>query len=274
MRIKAKTALITGGSRGIGHAIASNLARAGARTILVARDETRLREVADQLRATGAEAHAVACDVRDADAVARAASRVASTVGPVHLLVNAAGTAVWRPFLEISPTEHESMMATNYWGTFWWIRHLLPGMLERGSGTIVNISSGAGKFGFGVTSGYSASKFAVTGLSESLHREYRSRGIRVCCLHPASVRTEFWNPDDIRHDLIPPLVRYSPKMSPAAVARNVRWVLWTGSPVRTFPIFLALLVRLNALWVRAGDLLLWKWFVPVLVLLLALTAVT
>lgn len=264
MRISGKSAVVTGASRGIGRAIALDLARAGADIVLVARSEDRLREVADRVRELGREAHVVPCDVTDPDAVALAATRAGTAVGEVHILVNAAGIGIWKPFLEITPDEHEAMMATNYWGTFWWIRHVLPAMAERGTGVIVNISSGAGKFAFGVTSGYSASKFAVTGLSEALYREHRSRGVRVCCLHPGSVRTDFWDPDNIRLSDVPPMVRYSPKISPAAVARNVRLVVWTGMPVRSFPVFLALLVRINALWIRAGDLVLWKWFVPVL----------
>lgn len=265
MRIKGRTAVVTGASGGIGQAIALNLARGGADVVLVGRSEDRLREVAGRVHELGREAYVVPCDVTDQDAVASAATRALSTVGEVHILVNTAGIGIWKPFLEVTPEEHEAMMATNYWGTFWWIRHLLPAMAERGTGVIVNISSGAGKLAFGVTSGYSASKFAVTGLSEALYREYRSRGVRVCCLHPGSVRTDFWDPDNIRLADVPPLVRYSPKISPAAVARNVRFVIWTGLPVRTFPIFVALLVRINALWIRAGDLVLWKWFVPVLV---------
>lgn len=265
MRIRGRTAVVTGASRGIGRAIALDLARGGADVVLVARNENGLREVADRAAELGRRAHVVPCDVTDADAVARAAVRAFATLGDIHILVNAAGIGVWKPFLEITTDEHEAMMATNYWATFWWIRHLLPAMAERGTGVIVNISSGAGKFAFGATSGYSASKFAVTGLSEALYREYRSRGVRVSCLHPGSVRTDFWDPDNIPLSKIPPIVRFSPKLSPAAVARNVRLVVWTGIPVRSFPVFLALLVRINALWIRAGDLVLWKWFVPVLV---------
>ena len=274
MRIAEKTAVVTGASRGIGRAVALDLARAGADVVLVARSEDRLREVAGRLRETGRAAWVVPCDVGDPDAVAEAARQARAAVGEIHILVNAAGIGVWRPYLDITPDEHEAMMATNYWGTFWWIRHLLPGMIERGAGVVVNISSGSGKFAFGVTSGYSASKFAVTGLSEALHRECRSAGVRVCCLHPGSVRTDFWDPDRIRLAEIPPVIRYAPKMSPAAVARNVRLAVWTGMPVRTFPVFLALLVRINALWIRAGDLVLWKWFVPALVVGLLLRVLT
>jgi len=265
MRIRDSTAVVTGASRGIGRAIALDLARSGADVVLVARNEDGLREVADRVAELDRRAHVVPCDVTDPDAVARAAARAFAALGDIHILVNAAGIGVWKPFLEIATDEHEAMMATNYWGTFWWIRHILPGMAARGTGVIVNISSGAGKFAFGATSGYSASKFAVTGLSEALYREYRSRGVRVSCLHPGSVRTDFWDPDNIPLSEVPPIVRFSPKLSPAAVARNVRLVVRTGIPVRSFPVFLALLVRINALWIRAGDLVLWKWFVPVLV---------
>lgn len=274
MRIAGKTAVVTGASRGIGRAVALDLANAGADVVLVARSGDRLREVAGRVREKGRAAWVVPCDVSDPEAVAEAVRQARAAVGEIQILVNAAGIGVWRPYLDITSDEHEAMMATNYWGTFWWIRHLLPGMIERGRGTVVNISSGSGKFAFGVTSGYSASKFAVTGLSEALHRECRSTGVRVCCLHPGSVRTDFWDPETIHLDEIPPVVRYAPKMSPAAVARNVRLVIWTGMPVRTFPVFLALLVRINALWVRAGDLILWKWFVPVLVAGLILRVLT
>jgi NAD(P)-dependent dehydrogenase (short-subunit alcohol dehydrogenase family) len=114
-----------------------------------------------------------------------------------------------------------------------------------------------------VTSGYSASKFAVVGLSEALHRELLGTGVSVSCLNPGSVKTDFWDEEHIPRKRIPPLVRYSPKLSTRAVARWVVLCIWLPIPTLTFPFFVGILAKLNAIWVRLGDLLLWKWFFPI-----------
>ena len=270
MRINGKTAIVTGASSGIGREVALNLARGGADVVLIARNEIRLQEVAARIESMSRRAYVAACDLRDDEARSRVLRAAEAELGPADILVNAAGIGVWKPFMDISEEEHRAMMETNYWGCFGCIRQVLPGMLARGSGSIVNISAGSGKIATGVTSGYSAAMYAVSGFSEALYREYRSQGIRVCCIHPASVRTAFWNDANIDYARVPPIVRYSPRMSARSVARNVRLVIWTGMPVRTFPFFLGLLVRCNALWIRLGDLLLWKWFLPVLLLVLVI----
>jgi hypothetical protein len=84
------------------------------------------------------------------------------------------------------------------------------------------------------------------------------------------VRTEFWNEANIPTSQLPPLIRFAPKLSAKAVARNICYCIWLGIPVRTLPIFVGLLTRANALWIRLGDLMLWKWFVPVLILAIVL----
>src|SRR3970040_2290568 len=101
MRIRDSTAVVTGASRGIGRAIALDLARSGADVVLVARNEDGLREVADRVAELDRRAHVVPCDVTDPDAVARAAARAFAALGDIHILVNAAGIGVWKPFLEI-----------------------------------------------------------------------------------------------------------------------------------------------------------------------------
>ena len=270
MRIKGTTAVVTGASSGLGRAVALWLARRGANVAVVARREAALGEVADEIRALGRRALVLPTDVAEADQVASAFETVARELGAPDILVNAAGVGVWKAFDEITDAEHRAMMDVNYWGAFHWIRRALPGMRDRGRGHIVNISSASGKIGLSVTSGYSASKFALTGLSESLHRELLGTRVGVSCLHPGNIKTDFWNPESIPRQGIPPLVRFAPKMSPEAVARSVGTCIRLGFPVRTLPVFVGFLTRANALWIRLGDLMLWKWFIPVLALTLAL----
>jgi len=246
------------------------LAKRGADIALVARRETLLQELAEQIQAMGRRALVVPADVGTREGVHDAFQTVVDNFGVPDILVNSAGIGTWKPFMVIGEAEHRAMMDVNYWGVFHWTRCVLPGMKERGRGHIVNVSSAAGKIGIAMTNGYSASKFAVTGLSESLHRELMGTGLRVSCVHPGSIKTDFLNEENMPSKLLSPLIRYSPKMSPAAAARQIGYCLWFGFPVRTFPIFVGLLTRVNALWIRFGDFMLWKWFYPVLALFLLL----
>ena len=264
MRIKGRKVIVTGASSGIGRATALSLARRGADIALVARRRDQLEEVAAAARSAGVRALVSPCDVSDPDAVGAAFRHIQRELGEPDIVVNAAGIAFWKPFSDITTAEHRAMMDVNYWGSFHWIQAVLPGMRERRRGRIVNVSAGSGKFALAVTSGYSASKFAVTGLSEALHRELLGTGVGVSCLNPGSVRTAFWEPENIWMDKLPPLVRYSPKLSPEAVARAVCYCIWFGFPVWTTPVFANILAKVNALWIRLGDLLLWRWFIPLL----------
>ena len=274
MKIRKKVTVITGASRGIGQAVALNLAQKGAHVVLVARNGDKLQDLVDEIEAGGGKAQAVPCDVTNREMVQQTCKEISERFGKLQILINCAGFGVWKPFMEITGEEHQQMMDVNYWGTYNFIRALLPGMIEKKSGKIVNISSGSGKFALPVTSGYSASKFAVVGLSEALHRELSGTGVSVSCLNPGSVKTDFWDEERIPSKTIPPLVRYSPKLSPKAVARWVSICIWLPVPTLTFPFFVAILAKLNAVWVRLGDLLLWKWFFPVLGVLILIRLLT
>ena len=262
MKLRGKLAVVTGATGGIGRAVALDLAKQGVRLALLARDAEKLEEVRTVVTSLGVPAIAVPTDVTNADSVAAALRTIEARLGAPDILVNAAGFAVWKPFAEITDEQHRRMMDVNYWGTWHCIRAVLDGMRARRRGAIVNIAGGGGKFAMPVTSGYSASKFAVVGLSEALYREHRSRGIQVSCLCPGSVATGFWNEELVPRAGLPALVRFSPKLSAAAVARSVRLCLWFGIPVWTTPVFVSFLAKINALWLRLGDLLLWKWFFP------------
>lgn len=245
-----------GASSGIGRAVALGLARRGSRVALLARRHGELDTVAAEIHARGGRALAVVCDVTDSDAVHGAVTTVEGQLGPIDILVTCAGHHAWRPFEATGEVEHRRMMAVNYWGTFHCIRAVLPRMRERRRGHIVTVAAGSGRLPLAITGGFSASKAAVGALSESLRRELRGSGVAVSCLFPASVRTDFWNPDKVDLSRLPPVVRWSPKLSAAAVARQVCWTVRIGFAQRTFPVFLALTVRLDALWPRqlaTGD---------------------
>lgn len=270
MKIEGSVAVVTGASSGVGREVALALARRGASVALVARRRERLEDVAREVTALGARVMLVPCDVSEADEVRSAAASVRRELGEPDLLVQCAGLGVWRRFFEVTDDEHQRMMGVNYWGTFNWIRALLPEMLRQRRGAIVNVVAGSGKFAFPTTSGFSASKFAAAGLSEALRRELRGSGVTLSSVFPGSVRTEFWDPSRIDLDSVPPLVRYSPKLSAESVARSIVWVIRLGLAERTLPVFVAFTARLNALWSRLGDLLLWPWLLPATAALLAL----
>lgn len=270
MRIAGSVAIVTGASGGIGRAVALQLARHGADVALVARNRETLECVADEVRRLGRRALVLTADVTDAAAVASAYDCVVGELREPDILVNAAGFGVWKPFLEITDAEHHGMMAVMYWGAFHWVRAVLPGMRSRGRGHIVNISAGSGRVALPVTSGFSAAAFALSGFSEALHRELIGGPVGISCVHPGSVRTAFWDEQRIPAAGVPALVRLAPRLSPNAVARNVCYCIWLRIPSRTLPFFVAFLARVNALWLRLADLILWTWFFPLFAVALGL----
>lgn len=189
-----RVAIVTGASSGIGAQLARDLAARGARVALLARREDRLRALAAELGG-GDRVLPVACDVADRAAVDAAVAGVLARWDRVDLLVNSAGVARHALFKDEAPETFVRLMETNYLGVVWAIRAVLPAMRARGAGWIVNVSSVAGKLGQPDESAYSASKFAVTGLSEALVYELGPLGIHVLTVYPALVRTEMFTPD-------------------------------------------------------------------------------
>ena len=193
--VRDRVALVTGASSGIGEALARELARRGAKVALVARRKDRLEALADELVQAGHEAKAHVCDIRDPEAIASTEAQVRSAWGAIELLVNSAGYANHVLFVDHDAADIQDMMLTNYMGTVHWIKQVLPAMRERRRGWIVNVSSFAGKLGQPDEVAYSASKFAVTGLSQGLAGELAPLGIHVLCVHPTLVRTEMFTPE-------------------------------------------------------------------------------
>lgn len=188
--LKGKTALITGAGRGIGRAAAIALAKEGVNIGMIGTTMSNLENTAAELEQYGVEYSAAAADVTDLVSVTSAVEHIKNDIGSIDILINNAGIAKFGGFLELSAEEWERIIQVNVMGVYNVTRAVLPGLIEQKSGDIINISSSAGQKGAPVTSAYSASKFAVLGLTESLMLEVRKHNIRVSALTPSTVATD------------------------------------------------------------------------------------
>ncbi len=189
--LAGRTALVTGASRGIGHAIALHLAQLGARLLLVARDSSALAEVKQSVIKLATEADALPCDLASASEIAALAPRV-EAAGGCDILINAAGIGkIGTPLYEMPVEDFDAILATNLRAPFLLMKMVVPHMIARGGGEIVNISSLAGQGPLANGAAYSASKWALNGLTYSAAEELRAHNIRVSVVAPGSVNTSF-----------------------------------------------------------------------------------
>ncbi|MDB5203323.1 MAG: 3-ketoacyl-ACP reductase [Ferruginibacter sp.] len=188
--IKDKVALVTGAGKGIGKAVAIALAKEGVNVGLIARTEKDLVTVAQEIKALGVKVAYATADVSNIDEVNKAVEKISSDLGFISILINNAGIGTFAKFMDLSPEKWEAIIRVNLMGVYYVSRAVIPAMINEQTGDIINISSTAGKNGGAVTSAYSASKFAVIGLSESLMQEMRKHNIRVSALLPSTVVTE------------------------------------------------------------------------------------
>jgi len=186
-------ALVTGASSGIGRALATRLAREGARVALVARREELLREVAGEIAAAGGEVRVFPADLGDREQAQACAAAAASAFGGIDLLVNNAGYGHHRRFVEWDVDDMERVMRVNYLGALWVTKALLPQMLERRRGWLVFVSSVAGRIAVPDESAYVASKFALVGLAGALSLEVEDAGVHVMTVCPGVIRTPFFD---------------------------------------------------------------------------------
>ena len=193
MDFKGKVVVITGASSGIGRASASEFAKRGARVVLVARGRERLERAGRDLGRFNAETATIPCDVSDRVQVKSMSDQVVERFGGADILVNNAGFAIYGPVSDLSIEDIESQMRTNYLGMVYCTKNLLPALLERGSGHIVNVASVAASFGLPGIAPYCASKFAMLGFSEGLQHELRGTGVGVTVVSPIMVRTGFFD---------------------------------------------------------------------------------
>jgi NAD(P)-dependent dehydrogenase (short-subunit alcohol dehydrogenase family) len=185
-----KTAIVTGGTRGIGRAIAERLLGDGAAVALCGRSAAGVESAVADLRPLG-RVFGQAVDVTKADQVHSFFQAVDAALGPVDILVNNAGQGVFHKVAEMSLEEWHSNIDLNLNGAFYCAREALSRFLQRNGGFIVNISSLAAKNAFSGGAGYNASKFGLNGLSEAMMLDHRHDNVRVCSIMPGSVDTEF-----------------------------------------------------------------------------------
>lgn len=188
--ITGKNAIITGAGRGIGRATAIAFAKEGIHVGLIGKTVANLEKVAEELRQYNVNVVFASADVSDQESITTAVQHIKSELGPIDILVNNAGIGKFGKFLELSPEEFKNIIDVNLMGVYYTTRAVLPEMIERQSGDIINIASTAGQKGAPVTSAYSASKFGVLGLTESLMLEVRKHNIRVSALTPSTVATD------------------------------------------------------------------------------------
>lgn len=235
--ISGKTAIVTGAGRGIGRATAIALAKEGVNVGLVGLTLSNLEKVAEELRQFQVKVAVATADVADLDSITNAVEKIRGELGNIDILINNAGTAKFGGFLDLSPEEWENIIKVNLMGVYNTTRAVLPEMIERKTGDIVNISSSAGQKGAPVTSAYSASKFGVLGLTESLALEVRKHNIRVVGLTPSTVVTDLaaeanlisGNPENVMHpEDLADLIVSGLKLHPRVFLKSAG--LWSTNP--------------------------------------------
>jgi 3-oxoacyl-[acyl-carrier protein] reductase len=228
MTLSGKAAVVTGGTKGIGYAIAEALVKNGASVLICGRSRPDVQSAAEKLRELG-KVEAVSCDVRNEDHVRTMFEHCAESFGGVDIVVNNAGIGYFgKTVEETSSAEFRQTLETNLFGVFYSCHHAIPHLKRRGGGYIINISSLAGQNAHPRMAAYNASKFGLNGFSEALMQEVRQDNIKVSYICPGSVNTAFggdspndekaWQlqPGDIAQVVLD-LLRMDPRALPSKV---------------------------------------------------------
>jgi len=200
MELKNRVAIVTGGGRGIGRAIAVRFAREGAEVVVSARTKDQVAAVVDEIVGQGGEAIGVSADVSREEDVRMMVGEAMERFGGIDILVNNAGIMRSGPLVSIEPEEWVRVIEINLIGTFYCTKAVAPVLIERGWGRIINISSRSGKVGHPFTSAYCASKHGIVGLTKSLAEELALFNITVNAICPGVVETDMV-PDTIREQV-------------------------------------------------------------------------
>ena len=218
MELEGRTIVITGASSGIGAATARVVARAGGHAVVVARTRSKLDELVTEIEAAGGRATAYELDCSDREAVAQAADRIEQEVGTPDVLVNNAGAGRFLFFEETPPEEFERMMSAPFYSTVYMTRALLPGMLARGRGLIVNINTPVAFVTWPAAAGYASARWALRGLTDSLSADLDGSGVKVSQVVPGKVASTYFEHNPGAEHGIPGMARLVRTLTPEEVA--------------------------------------------------------
>jgi short-subunit dehydrogenase len=221
MDLADRLVLVSGASSGIGAEIAREMASRGARLVLVARGRERLEALAAELREGGARVEARPADLGDFEQVASLGAALLDQTGPPDVLVNNAGAGRWRAVDENEPGEALQQIALPYLAAFELTRALLPAMIARGSGRIVNMTSGAALFAFPGAAGYGTARWAMVGFNEHLREDLRDTGVGVTLVCPAEVDSPYFDNNPGSRERVPRAGVLFGTATPEQVARRV-----------------------------------------------------
>ncbi|WP_257459109.1 SDR family NAD(P)-dependent oxidoreductase [Archangium lipolyticum] len=232
---RGRNVLITGASRGIGLAMARAYGAAGATVLMMGRELEALARGADSIQRAGGRAWHHGLDVTDDASVARAVDAARAAHGHIDLLINNAGVYFQQPFLEQDPARGRLELEVNYFGALRMVRAVLPEMLQRGEGTLVNVSSVLGQVAYPTNANYSASKAALNAFTHALRGEVEARGVRVLLFMPGHTRTEnglsvkltrvpLQDPEEVAREAVRATLRARPVHVSGAGNRTFVWL--------------------------------------------------
>jgi len=230
-RLDDKIVLVSGASRGIGRAIALRFARAGADLILAARNLEELQDLAAEIQAMGRSCLIVPTDLRDPAQIQALAGQAFEHFGRIDILVNNAGIGFWAPVTELTLDQYDEMFDVNMRAVFLLTQAVLPQMIKRGGGHIVNIASTSSRWTYPEGTLYCASKFALLGFNEALAKELRTTGVRVTAVCPGQVNTylggsgpQTWEEDMLSGEDVAELALQAVSLPPHAIVTEM--VVW------------------------------------------------
>jgi uncharacterized protein len=248
MKIDGALAVVTGSSSGIGEATARALAARGSHVVLLARNLDRLNAVAGDIRRQGQKADVFAVDMANAAAISLAVQQLTEAHGSPHILVNNAGAGRWLPILETSSEEAAQMITVPYLAAFNITRVLLPGMLARRSGRIVNVTSVAARLAWPGAVAYSAARAAMEGFNNALRADLHGSGIGVTLATFGTVESPYWEHNPGSRERLPRQAVGIPALSPQQVALAIVSAVEKGSRTVVAPGIFRTLFLLNSLF--------------------------